>query len=173
MWATDLWVRPHDNWDRIRDAGLENQVFPIHAEARTLPYANGFLEALFSVEAYRYFGTDDLYIGTFSQLVKPGGQIGIVVQGILEEFTDGMPDIFDWDFCSFHSPEWWRHHWTKSGKVEVEHADIPPDGWKHWVKFYKVFIEHLQDDCGKRDLEQLHSPAGANIGFSRVVARRT
>lgn len=104
VWATDLWVRPHDNWDRICETGLESQVFPIHAEAHTLPYANGFFDALFSVDAYHYFGTDDLYIDTFSRLVKPGGQMGIVVPGIVEEFTDGIPEIFDWDFLQFSQP---------------------------------------------------------------------
>ena len=62
VWATDLWLSASANWDRILEAGAENQVFPIHAEAHALPYADGFFDALVSLDAYHYFGTDDLYM---------------------------------------------------------------------------------------------------------------
>src|SRR4051812_22608331 len=29
VWATDLWVKPTENWDRIKEAGLAGQVHPI------------------------------------------------------------------------------------------------------------------------------------------------
>src|SRR5689334_1466223 len=55
VWATDLWIAASDNWQRIRAAGVEQRVFPIHAEAHSLPYADDFFDALFSVDAYHYF----------------------------------------------------------------------------------------------------------------------
>jgi len=42
IWANDLWISPTDNWQRIREAGVEELVFPIRAEAHALPYAEGF-----------------------------------------------------------------------------------------------------------------------------------
>ena len=42
VWATDLWIKPTENWERIRAAGLEDRVFPVYAEAHALPYAVGF-----------------------------------------------------------------------------------------------------------------------------------
>src|SRR3972149_9060877 len=36
VWANDLWISATENWQRIREAGLEDQVFPIHAEAHAL-----------------------------------------------------------------------------------------------------------------------------------------
>src|SRR5579859_6576528 len=36
VWATDLWIGASDNWERIRAAGLQDRVFPIHAEAHAL-----------------------------------------------------------------------------------------------------------------------------------------
>src|SRR5579872_4718892 len=82
VWATDLWIPASDNWQRIIDAGVEDRVFPIHAEAHSLPFADGFFDAAVSLDAYHYFGTDDLYLPRFARLVKPGGQIGIVVPGV-------------------------------------------------------------------------------------------
>ena len=34
VWATDLWFDVSENLQRIRDAGVEASVFPIHADAR-------------------------------------------------------------------------------------------------------------------------------------------
>src|ERR1700676_3704056 len=36
VWATDLWFSAAENIQRIRDAGVEDGVFPIHADARSL-----------------------------------------------------------------------------------------------------------------------------------------
>ena len=58
VWATDLWIKPTENWARIREAGFENQVFPIYAEARSLPYASEFFDAIVSLDSYHYYGTD-------------------------------------------------------------------------------------------------------------------
>ena len=34
VWATDLWFSASENIQRIRDAGVEDGVFPLHADAR-------------------------------------------------------------------------------------------------------------------------------------------
>jgi cyclopropane fatty-acyl-phospholipid synthase-like methyltransferase len=39
VWATDLWISASENMQRIRDVGVENGVFPLHADARALPFA--------------------------------------------------------------------------------------------------------------------------------------
>jgi len=181
VWATDLWIGASDNWARIREADMEKHVFPIYAEAHSLPFANGFFDALVSLDAYHYFGTDDLYIDRYSQLVKTGGQIGIVVPGLTQEFTSGIPEHiawwWEWDYCTFHSPEWWHNHWTKSGKVEVELADSLPNGWKHWSRWCEVLSDHHSTADDRREnlrrcSAMLEEDAGSNIGFTRMVARR-
>src|SRR5512137_2587143 len=62
VWATDLWIGANENWRRIREAGVEDRVYPIHAEAHALPFAEEFFDAAVSMDAYHYFGTDDLYL---------------------------------------------------------------------------------------------------------------
>jgi len=63
VWATDLWFSTSENLQRIRDAGVEDGVFPMHADARALPVATEFFEAVVSMDSFRYYGTDDLYLG--------------------------------------------------------------------------------------------------------------
>ena len=67
-----------------------------------------------SLDAYHYFGTDDLYIGYLSRFLCDGGQLGFVVPGLTSELESGVPEhlqpYWDWQFWSFHSPAWWRSH---------------------------------------------------------------
>ena len=132
VWATDLWIRASDNLERVRAAGLDKHVFPVHAEAHSLPFADEFFDAIVSMDSYHYFGTDDLYLGGhFAHLVKPEGQIGIVVPGLAQELPsidppEHLQPYWYGDSWSFHSPNWWRRHWERSGLVSVELADMTP-----------------------------------------------
>jgi cyclopropane fatty-acyl-phospholipid synthase-like methyltransferase len=64
VWAVDLWFSVTENLQRIRDAGVENGVFPIHADARSLPFADEFFDAIISIDSFIYYGTDDLYLNS-------------------------------------------------------------------------------------------------------------
>ncbi|GAA4999797.1 SAM-dependent methyltransferase [Actinopolymorpha pittospori] len=175
VWAVDLWVSANDNWQRVQEAGLAGRVHPIHAEAHTLPFAEGFFDAAVSFDAYQYFGTDDLYLGYLSRFVKPGGQIGIVVPALGAE-----PDVFppphlapywDWDMCCWHSPSWWRRHWEKTGLVEVDVADLVPEGWDHWLRWETVVQRAWTGEEEHGGL--LRADADQRLlGFTRLVARR-
>ncbi len=56
VWATDLWFSAADNPQRVRDAGLDAGVFPIHADARSLPFAPEFFDAIVSIDSFYYYG---------------------------------------------------------------------------------------------------------------------
>jgi cyclopropane fatty-acyl-phospholipid synthase-like methyltransferase len=84
VWATDLWVSASENIQRIRDAGVLDGVFPIHADARALPFAAGFFDAIVCIDSFPYFGTDDLYLNYLAQFVKPGGPVGIAGAGLVQ-----------------------------------------------------------------------------------------
>src|SRR5678816_4449640 len=60
VWATDLWINASENIRRIRDAGVEDGVFPLHADARALPFAADFFDAIVCLDSFYYFGTDAL-----------------------------------------------------------------------------------------------------------------
>ena len=95
VYATDLWISATDNWKRICEAGVQDLVVPIHAEAHALPYASDFFDAIVSVDAYQYFGTDACFLPGFLPLVKRGGPIGVVVPGLVQDFENGiLPDYF-------------------------------------------------------------------------------
>jgi cyclopropane fatty-acyl-phospholipid synthase-like methyltransferase len=175
VWATDLWIAADENRRRIEEAGMADRVFPIHAEAHALPFAGGFFDAAVSLDAYHYFGTDDLYLGYYSRFVKPGGQIGIVVPGLTQEIGADIPTHLAphwvWDFCSFHSPDWWRTHWEKTGLVDVSTADWLQDGWQLWLRWLEA-CEKAGASASPDEAEMLRTDQGRYLGFTRVVATR-
>ncbi|MCJ7606024.1 MAG: methyltransferase domain-containing protein [Dehalococcoidales bacterium] len=183
VWANDLWITATENLGYIREMGLEDSVFPIHAEAHDLPYAGEFFDAIVSLDSYQYYGTDDIYLTYFHKFVKPGGQISIVVPGLARDFPGGnVPEhlarpqangrVFWQPECwCFHTADWWQRHWAQTGLVDMEVSDLLPDGWKDWAQFEKA-AEETGLSLFPSDEETLKADAGEYIGLVRVVGRR-
>ncbi len=182
VWANDLWISATENWQRIKEAGLEDRIFPVHAEAHELPYAEGFFDAIVSVDSYHYYGADDLYFRYFRHFVRPGGQIGIAVPGLMRDFDGPVPEYLTkgqpgrgtfWaeDCWSFHTVKWWRNLWERTGRADIEVADTLPDGWKQWLQFVKACA-----DAGARysidEIDVHEADRGEYLGFVRMIARR-
>ena len=183
VWANDLWISATDNWKRIREAGLEKQVFPIHAEAHALPYANDFFDAIVSLDSYQSYGTDNLYLHYFLRFLKSRGQIGIVVPALMREFGKKIPAHLTkrtptgkrfWEpnecFC-FHTLAWWRRFWAQTDLVDVEHSDTVRDGWRDWLLFEEVKTT-LGTNRNDDELPALRADRGRYLGFVRMVARK-
>lgn len=178
VWAAELWIPPTDNWRRIQKHGLAEQVIPLYAEAHALPFAQGYFDAIVSLGAYHYFGTDDYYLDTIIKFLKPGGQLGIVSPGLVAEFGREVPDHlqkvylggFD-SWTTFHSPDWWRWHWEKTQLVDIEVADLVPNGWQLWRQYDEI-LARLLDNYNTADLEALRQDEGRHIGLTRVLASR-
>jgi SAM-dependent methyltransferase len=184
VYATDLWVDAAGNWQRVLEAGAEDLVVPIHAEAHALPFADAFFDAVVSVDAYHYFGTDDLYLShVLAPLVRPGGRIGVVVPGVVDEFETVPEHLETWwdpELWSFHSPDWWRRLWERSGSdaVDVELADLIPGAVDEWALWEEVSLERgeprREDDTPPvipGTAETLRADGGRALCFTRVVAR--
>lgn len=179
VWATDLWIDASENADRVREAGVEDRVTTVHAEAHSLPFDEGFFDAIVSVDAYQYFGTDDLYIGYVTRFLRSGGQIGIVVPAVFEELATEVPEelrpYWDWEFCCFHGPKWWRAHWEKTARVSVVSADAVPDGWSDWLRFSEESMPSLDGwrlEAARNEQAMLRVDRGRRLGFTRVVATK-
>jgi SAM-dependent methyltransferase len=172
VWAADLWFSPTENLRRIRDAGVEDGVFPIHVDARTLPFAAEFFDAIVSIDSFLYYGTDDMYLNYLARFVKSGGRIGIAQVGIMAELDGPVPPhLRDWwaqdQPWSFHSPAWWARHWGRTGILDIEIADALEDGWRFWVDWLRLIAPDNSTEIGA-----VESDAGRHLGYIRVVGRR-
>lgn len=172
--AADLWIAPGDNWQRIRAAGCDDSVLPVHTEAHDLRFAEEYFDAVLSIDAYEYFGTADSYLPYLSRFVRPGGVVAIAEVGL----TAGMDDLPEhlrpyWrpDFWQWKSAAWWRRHWERSGVVDVEVADQLDDGWRLWLRWEEVRLA-LDPDAPGEVAKMLRADAGRHLGFVRAVGRR-
>jgi SAM-dependent methyltransferase len=171
VWAADLWFSAAENWLRVCDAGVAGQVFPIQAHARSLPFAADFFDAIVSIDAFPYFGTDDLYLNYLAQFVKPGGPIGIAGAGLAREIEGEVPAHLraGWsqDLWALHSADWWRRHWQRTGIVAVEVADTMPDGWQRWLEWLRMIAPDNQTE-----IRTVEEDAGRCLGYVRMIGRR-
>ena len=146
-------------------------MFPLHADARRLPFATPFFDAVVSIDSYVYYGTDDLYTNYLARFVAPGGQIGIVGSGLVAEFDGPVPEhLASWwepSLACLHSAAWWRRHWERSGVLDVEVADTMPDGWRRWLDW-----QHAASPDNTTEIEAIETDAGRHLGYVRAVGRR-
>lgn len=171
VWAADLWISVSENIQRIRDAGVEDGVFPIHADARSLPFAEEFFDVIVGIDSFIYYGTDDLYLNYLARFVKPGGRLGIAGAGLMREIEGALPEHFRawWtpDLWCLHSAAWWRRHWERTGIMDIDVADTMPDGWERWLDWHRVVAPD-----NHAEIQALEADRGDYLGYVRVVGRR-
>jgi cyclopropane fatty-acyl-phospholipid synthase-like methyltransferase len=171
VWAADLWFSAAENIQRIRDAGVEDGVFPLHADARSLPFAPEFFDAIVCIDSPYCFGTDDLYLNYLAHFVKPGCPIGIASAGLMQEIEGSVPDhLRAWwtqDLWGLHSAAWWRRHWERTGILDIDVADTMSDGWRVWLDWH-----HAVAPDNAVEIKAVEDDAGRYLGYVRVVGRR-
>ena len=178
VFANDLWISATDNLRRFEQAGVADKVFPIHAEAHALPYAEGFFDAAISIDSYHYYGADESYFPcTFSKLVKPGGQFGIVIPGLTKEFDKGYPDtleefwrLYKGELFTFHSGAWWRKLWEKTELAEITACyDIPDTKalWMPWAVWADASGQFSEDES---DVDFLNADTNNDLALIAMTA---
>ena len=184
VWAADLWVDASENWDRIEKAGLQKRVFPIHAEAHQLPFAKSFFDAIVSIDSFHYFGTDQMYMGYLQRFLRPTCEIGVAVPGLHQSFEDGVPAhlrepqgtgfaFWQWDCCTFHPADWWKHLWSGYPFLEVRQAESLTNGGQLWLQWEKALDQWGGEKRFPPDIEALETDADRYITFTKIVGQIT
>jgi SAM-dependent methyltransferase len=129
---------------RISEAGLEGLVTFVRAEARNLPFLPGTFDAIFSMNAFFYFGTDKAYPAYLLTFLKAGGEVVIGSPCYREELQADTPEEFllEYPAClAVHSPGWWRSHFAQTGTVEVLRSEVHPLGAAFWSDRVRFLLE--------------------------------
>ncbi len=117
---------------------------PLRADARNLPFAAGFFDAVFSMNSFFYHGTDDLYPSYLLGFLRGGGEIVIGSPCYREELTGDVPEEFLIEFpacLAVHSPDWWRKHFENTRQVEVVRSELHPRGVEFWADRVRFLLE--------------------------------
>lgn len=136
--SVDLWIGAEERRLRAADAGMDDVITVLQGDVRRgLPIERASLDAIFCMQAFHCFGTQPWVLRYLTTLLKPGGRIGIA-QGCFRDEVDTLPPIFSdtsgWnvEYDKYHSPDWWRHHFTSNEQLEVVLAQEVTDGDVMW-----------------------------------------
>ncbi len=170
--AADLWCSPSENLQRVRDAGVEDGVFPIRADARSLPFAEESFDAVVSIDSFMYYGTDDMYLNYLARFLKPGGAVGIALAGFLSEIGESVPaHMSEWWASelpySLHSASWWRRHWERTHILDIAVTDTLPDGWRFWRDWLTLIAPENQTE-----IQAIEADGGRHFGYVRALGHR-
>lgn len=143
VFAVDLWISASENYKRFRKMGLENQIIPIHADATQLPFAEDYFDAVISIDAYHYFGSNETYFDKYlSKLLKKDALIAIGIPGMKYEIHNCIPDEMKpyWEeeaLKTWNSCDWWEKVLIKSENFEIkkiQEMDCFEEAWQEWLK---------------------------------------
>ena len=175
VWATDLWVSEADAAKVMADAGVEDRVHVVNADVRALPYDTDQFDAIVSVDAWEYFGTDDRTLPMLLPVLKSGGVIGIATPSLRDEFATyadcpaHVRALAGWEAAAWHSPAWWRTQWERTGLVDVSACRAQETGWADWLAWTRALDE--RDPGSQREiLDMLEADRGEHLSFAMVTA---
>ena len=145
VYGADLWSDPGKNMLFFESLGLSNrQAIPVKVDAsQGLPFAEGFFDAVVSIDSYNYFGRDPEYLdGRLLPYVKQGGLVAVCFPGMKRDCHANPPACLleSWtpeqlDFI--HDIPWWRVLLQQSSGaeiLEIREMTCTKEAWADWLR---------------------------------------
>jgi len=174
VWAVDLWVPAAAATRTFQEAGVADAV---HADARALPFDPDHFDAIVSIDAWEYFGTDDRFLPSLLRVLRPGGQLGVATPSMARDVRDlgeippHIAELVGWEALAWHSVDRWCQQWMLTGLVDVISARSQPDGWADWCRLARALAER-NAEAVRGTLDMLDADGGELLGFALLAATR-
>lgn len=176
VWAVDRGIDPTANYERIEAMGCADRVFPLRVDVRNLPFPHHYFDAAIALDSYPYYGTDERFLPFLARHLKPGAYLGVVDACYSREIDRAdqlapeLRGVWQADWWSVHTIDWWRRLWEKTGLVDVRVAELLPES--ELIK--QDYIDGFRDDPSEADLIAfLDAEGGQFCGSFRLVGQRT
>lgn len=174
--AADLWVEPHEVAAVCAAAGVAERVDPHRVDSRALPFRDGEFDAVVSIDAFEYFGTDVHFLPSLLRVLRPGALIAVSTPALRPDpYGAAIPgfvrEVVGWEAAAWHDPQWWQRHWELTGLVEDVHArwqDGGSDNWRRWAQASAARRGVLTDPV----LDMLEQDTEGQLGFTLITARK-
>jgi len=171
--AFDLWIDEDRLRSNLEAQGVSDLVSPINGDVRDLPFADATFDAIVSVDAFEYFGTDVRLLPSLLRVLKPSGVIGMTTPALRTDPYESFPpdhvtDVVGWEAAGWHSPQWWATHWRLSGLVDKITARMQEHGREDWLRWSRA----LGEDEDGPIISMLKADEHHEIGFSVVSATK-
>lgn len=138
--ALDLWISAEDAAETYRQAGVDHHVRPLHGDVRTMELPEAEYDAIVSLDAWEYFGTDVHFLPRLAATLKPGGVLGFVTPSLREDpyLSHPLPlltDLATFEPLSWHPASWWVRHTELTGNLTDVRAWVPADSLDLWLRW--------------------------------------
>ena len=140
VFSVDLWITATENYNRFKKAKVSDLVIPLQLDALQHPFAEGFFDAVVSVDAYHYFGNNDLYFKTtLKPILKEDAIVAIAFPGMKYEVQNNIPEEMKplWDeeaLEMWHSIDWWKRKFEPYLKeFQITEMDCFDKAWNDWL----------------------------------------
>ena len=172
VFAADLWISPTENYERFRSIGIYGKAIPVSVDAtKGLPFANGYFDILFSVDAYNYFGDTAEMLPSLIPFMKKDGYIAVAVPGIKYEFGEDVPDEMKpfWNdevARTIHSLDWWKELWSREKGIEmidVREMLCFKQAWDEWLTGYHPVVAE--------DIKMMKAENGKYYNLIQLIAK--
>ncbi|QGN38185.1 methyltransferase domain-containing protein [Klebsiella oxytoca] len=158
--AADLWIQADDNALRFAAAGMDNKLTPINLDISTSPglgfFARDAFDAIVSVNAWHYFGSDiHFFDRCIAPYIKNGGTVAIVVPGLRNSDAETPPEIRSLieGGMNLFTTDHWRSIWSRSQHLEVSQCRHMTSGRQSWLEWQECENEFAVADTVFRDEE--------------------
>ena len=172
VFAADLWISPTENYQRFQSIGIADKAVPISVDAtKGLPFANGYFDLLFSVDAYHYFGDTAEMLPAIIPYVNKGGYVAVAVPGIKYEFGENVPAEMrpfwnDEIARTIRSLDWWKELWGREAGIELVDARemaCCKQAWDEWLSAYHPVVAE--------DIEMMKAENGQYFNLIQLIAK--
>jgi cyclopropane fatty-acyl-phospholipid synthase-like methyltransferase len=177
VWAVDLWTKQEVAEAVFAEAGVQDAVHAINADARSLPFGDHEFDVIISVDAWEYFGTDDRFLPGLLRVLKPEGQIGVATPSMKKDVRDlgetpsHISNAVGWEALAWHSPARWEQQWKLTGLVENVTARLQNAGCKDWLRWSRAL--QASGRCGEEPASRmLEEDAGNLLSFVLISATK-
>jgi cyclopropane fatty-acyl-phospholipid synthase-like methyltransferase len=159
VFAADLWISPTENYERFQSVGIDDKAVPISVDAtKGLPFANGYFDLLFTVDAYHHFGDTAEMLPSLIPFVKKGGYIAIALPGIKYEFGENVPEEMKpfWNSevaRTIHSLDWWKELWSRAEGIEIIDIREMLCCKQAWDEWHTAYWHGIEEDIRMRKAE--------------------
>ncbi|SCG84608.1 SAM-dependent methyltransferase [Methanobacterium congolense] len=172
VFAADLWISPTENYERFKSIGIDDKAVPISVDAtKGLPFANGYFDLLFTVDAYHYFGDTAEMLPSLIPFVKKGGYIAVAIPGLKYEFGKNVPDEMQpfWNSeveRTLHSLDWWKDLWSQEKGIEIidcREMACCKQAWSEWLTGYHPVVAN--------DIKMMEAEGGKYFNLVQLIAK--
>jgi SAM-dependent methyltransferase len=175
--SLDLWVPSEQRRAVLDAAGVGDHVTTVTGDVRNMPLEDRAFDAVISVDAFEYFGTDTRFLPRLVSALRPGGTLAMSTPALRDDpYTAAVPPrvqaVFGAEVAAWHSPAWWQRHWDLTGLVEGIEARWQEGGADSWLTWERARRVGLNQTDRSLVIEMLEADADEQVGFALVTARK-